>query len=64
MIAKTNTPICGCPSHHRGRRKYAEGRCQDCGRYRRVTRIKFWVNGYEMLVCTDCIKPYRRVILK
>ena len=47
------------------RRKYHEGRCDDCSRRdKNVTRIIFWVNGYQMTVCADCIKPYRPVILK
>lgn len=46
------------------RRRYVEGRCQDCGWLKRVTRITFWVNGYQMNVCSECIKAYRRVILK
>lgn len=46
------------------RRVYAPGRCDDCGWHRSVTRITFWLNGFQMNVCADCIKPYRKVILK
>lgn len=57
--------ICGCPSHQpTRRRKYQPGTCQDCGHSRRVTRIKFWLNGYEMNVCAECIQPYRDRILR
>lgn len=45
------------------RRCYRDGRCQDCGHHRRVTRIVFWLNSYEMTVCARCISPYRRRIL-
>lgn len=44
-------------------RTYYKGRCEDCGCYRNVTRIKFWLNGYEMNVCSNCIRPYRKTIL-
>ena len=47
----------------RWRRRYKPGRCADCGRWRPVTLIRFWVNYYGMRVCSECIKPYRRVIL-
>jgi hypothetical protein len=46
------------------RRLYHSGRCADCGHERKVTRIVFWLNAYVMYVCKDCIKPYRKVILK
>jgi hypothetical protein len=46
------------------RRVYREGRCGDCGHIKRVTEIVFWVNGMRMLVCAECIKPYRYRILK
>lgn len=45
------------------RRKYYLGNCQDCGQYRRVTTVYFWVNGMRYVVCSECIKPYRKVIL-
>ena len=48
----------------RFRRRYFSGTCQDCGRHKRVTWVTFWVNGYRMRVCAECIKPYRRVILR
>lgn len=50
-------------SAKRWRRVYREGRCGDCGWIKRVTRIVFWATGYQMDVCKDCIKPYRKVIL-
>ena len=46
------------------KRKYSTGKCGDCGHTRNVTRIKFWLNGFEMLVCAVCIRPYRGRILK
>ena len=46
------------------RRKYCKGKCGDCGHFRNVTQITFWVNGHQMLVCSECIKPYRGRILK
>lgn len=46
------------------RRKYAKGKCQDCGWIKRVTRIVFWATGMKYDVCAECIKPYRGVILK
>lgn len=48
----------------RKRRKYSEGRCQDCGWIKRTTEIIFWVNGMRYRVCAQCIKPYRKEILK
>ena len=38
----------------KNRRAYREGRCGDCGRTVPVTRIKFWLNGPETLVCAAC----------
>ena len=46
------------------RRRYTLGKCGDCGWTKRVTRITFWVNGYQMDVCATCIKPYRDRILR
>ena len=47
------------------RRKYIEGhRCGDCGRTRRTTIITWWVSGFQMRVCSDCIRAYRADILK
>lgn len=46
------------------RRVYKPGVCQDCGWQKRVTTIIFWVNGMRYRVCAECIKPYRKVILK
>ena len=48
----------------RRRRQYTVGRCQDCGRTRRTTVVIFWSTGMRYRVCVDCIKAYRRVILK
>jgi hypothetical protein len=45
------------------RRKYHEGHCMDCGRVKRVTVIFFWATGMRYVVCAECIKPYRKVIL-
>ena len=45
------------------RRAYTTGRCQDCGRERRTTVIRFWVNFMRYRVCADCIRAYRPVIL-
>lgn len=39
--------------------------CQDCGRWGlNVTDATFWVNGYRMRLCRDCIRLYRKVLLK
>jgi hypothetical protein len=48
------------------RRQYRIGRrCQDCGRdWKPTTTITFWVNGLRYRVCGECIRAYRRVILK
>lgn len=45
------------------RRKYYAGQCQDCGWHKRVTTIYFWATGMRYVVCAECIKPYRKVIL-
>lgn len=47
----------------RPRRKYVQGRCDDCGRLMNVTRIYWWAGDFQMDVCRDCIKPYRDRIL-
>lgn len=47
----------------RWRRKYTIGLCQDCGQLKRVTIVRFWVNYMRYVVCADCIKPYRPVLL-
>ena len=47
----------------RWRRHYAHGKCQDCGRTRRVTVVRFWVNYMRYVVCSDCIRAYRPVLL-
>jgi transcription elongation factor Elf1 len=47
----------------RWRRKYYIGTCQDCGHTRSVTTVFFWVNKMRYVVCADCIKAYRTVIL-
>jgi hypothetical protein len=46
------------------RRKYERGKCGDCGWEKLVTTIEFWVNGYKMRACAECIKPYRDRIMK
>lgn len=48
--------------HRPGR--YDSAGCQDCGRRRPWTVITFWTTGYRYRVCGDCIRPYRRVILR
>jgi hypothetical protein len=46
------------------RRRYRKGRrCQDCGRSRPTTIITFWSSGYRYIVCGECIRPYRSMIL-
>lgn len=47
-----------------GRRRYRMGRtCQDCGRgWLPTTLIRWWIGG-TYWVCSDCIEPYRAVIL-
>jgi hypothetical protein len=42
----------------RKRRKYSEGKCNDCGRHRPVTQVAFWATGMKYVVCGQCIKPY------
>lgn len=34
-------------------------RCEDCGQRVPVTRVSFWVNGWQCWFCKNCIKPYR-----
>lgn len=46
------------------RRKYDQGKCQDCGHVKRTTVIVFWVNGMRYRVCAACIRPYRGRILR
>ena len=46
------------------RRKYTQGKCQDCGWTKRVTAIIFWVNGMKYTVCARCLQAYRGRILK
>lgn len=45
------------------RRIYKLDNCDDCGWHKRVTPIRFWLNNYRMLVCAQCIRPYRKRIL-
>lgn len=45
------------------KRKYSQGTCNDCGWWKRVTTIYFWATGMKYVVCAECIKPYRKVIL-
>lgn len=47
----------------RWRRVYRLGYCQDCGHYRRITVVRFWLNDMRYRVCAQCIRPYRKVIL-
>jgi hypothetical protein len=46
------------------RRKYFNGKCADCGWQKRVTEIIFWATGMKYIVCAECLKPYRKAILK
>ncbi len=52
------------PNEMKPRRKYFDGVCRDCGRHRRVTTAYFWATGMAYDVCPECIRPYRKVILK
>ena len=45
------------------RRRYRPGTCQDCGRWRRVTVARFWLNFMRYQVCAECIRPYRGRLL-
>jgi hypothetical protein len=45
------------------RRKYSDGRCEDCGHVKSTTVITFWTTGMKYRVCSECIKPYRKVIV-
>lgn len=47
----------------RVRRKYYKATCQDCGWHKSVTTIYFWATGMKYVVCAECIKAYRKVIL-
>lgn len=50
-------------THHR-RRYFTTGRrCEDCGRERPRTLIRFWATGMRYVVCAECIRAYRRVIV-
>jgi hypothetical protein len=40
-------------------RRFAR-RCEDCGWFRLVRPIVFWVNGYTMNLCAQCEKTYTR----
>jgi hypothetical protein len=47
------------------RRIYETGRrCEDCGWEKPTTLAKWWVNGFTMRLCKDCIKPYRKQLLR
>ena len=48
----------------RRRRRYQRGRCEECGHYKPVTLLVFWVNGFRMKCCADCAHGYRRVVLR
>ncbi len=45
------------------RRRYNEGTCEDCGHHKRVTVIRFWLNGMSYRVCADCKRAYLGRIL-
>lgn len=47
----------------RRRYKRGMGRCQDCGRERPLTLIHFWATNMPYRVCSECIRPYRTVIM-
>ena len=36
-----------------------ERTCDDCGRFRTVARVTFWLNGYRTWLCGECRRPYR-----
>lgn len=42
----------------RSRRPYYIGKCQDCGREKRVTTVTFQ-NGMMYTVCGVCVRAYR-----
>ena len=46
-------------------RKYKRNgmRCEDCGQEKRVTSVWFWIGGKEYWFCSECIRPYRTVIM-
>ena len=46
------------------RRKYVDGKCQDCGHEKPTTTITFWATGFKYRECGVCIRAYRAVILK
>lgn len=48
-----------------GRRKYRDTghRCEDCGWNRRTTKVYFWIGGSEYWFCSECIEPYRKIIM-
>jgi hypothetical protein len=45
------------------RRKYRKGNCEDCGWHRNVTTIYWWASNTPYVVCAECIRPYRKLIL-
>lgn len=45
------------------RRRYQDGTCGDCGRRKSVTLAEWWESGFRMMLCADCIRPYRPVLL-
>lgn len=47
----------------RWRRRYRIGTCQDCGRTRRVTIVRFWVNYMRYVLCGECVRAYRGKLL-
>lgn len=48
-----------------GRRKYRRSNrnCEDCGWNKPLTQVFFWVGGCEYWFCSECINPYRAVIM-
>jgi hypothetical protein len=67
MTYVTRGPGRGFGGEASGRRRYVPAdrlrTCEDCGRHRPVTLIRFWSTGMEYVVCSECIEPYRSVIL-
>jgi len=49
---------------YRARRYRREmGACQDCGWERPLTLVHFWTSNMPYYVCSECIRPYRQVIM-
>ena len=45
-------------------RRYRHGTCQDCGRTRNVTKALWWVSGFAMILCAECLREYRPQLLR